>query len=54
MLAVAAITFSSVSAFAVAPVQTQQDSTKTGKKHKKEKKDKMKKDSTRKDTAMKM
>lgn len=52
MLAVAAITFSSVNVFAVVPVQTQQDSTKTSKKHKKDKK--MKKDTTQKDSAMKM
>lgn len=56
MIAVAAISFGSVSAFAATPVQTQQDTTKkkeTKKKMKKHKK--MMKDTTmKKDTAMKM
>ena len=56
MIAVAAISFGSVNAFAAMPVQTQQDTTKkkeTKKKMKKHKK--MTKDTTmKKDTAMKM
>ncbi|MES2267905.1 MAG: hypothetical protein V4520_14175 [Bacteroidota bacterium] len=53
MIAVAAISFGSVNAFAATPVQTQQDTSKTKKKPMKNKK--MKKDtSTKKDTSMKM
>lgn len=54
MIAVAAISFSTVNAFAAMPMQTQQDSTsKMKKKHMKKKM--MKKDTTtKKDTAMKM
>lgn len=57
MIAVAAISFGSVNAFAETPVQTQQDTTKTKKKDtkKKMKHKKMMKDTTmKKDTAMKM
>jgi hypothetical protein len=53
MIAVAAITFGSVNAFAIAPMQTQQDTTK--KKVIKKKGKKMTKDTTmKKDTATKM
>ena len=53
MIAVAAISFGSVNAFASTPMQTQQDTSKTKKKPMKTKK--MKKDtSTKKDTSMKM
>jgi hypothetical protein len=53
MIAVAAISFSTVNAFAAMPMQTQQDST--SKTKKKDMKKKMKKDTTtKKDTAMKM
>jgi hypothetical protein len=52
MIAVAAITFGSVTAFAAAPMQTQQDTTK---KKVTKKKGKMAKDTMmKKDTAMKM
>jgi hypothetical protein len=56
MIAVAAISFGSVNAYAAMPVQTQQDTSKTKKKPmKKMKGKKMSKDtSMKKDTAMKM
>jgi hypothetical protein len=55
MIAVAAISFSSVNAFAAMPVQTQQDTSKMKKKPMKKKGKKMEKDtSMKKDTAMKM
>nr|WP_067061353.1 hypothetical protein [Mucilaginibacter sp. L294] len=57
MIAVAAISFGSVNAFAAMPVQTQQDTSKMKKKpmKKKMKSKKMMKDtSMKKDTAMKM
>lgn len=54
MIAVAAISFGSVNAFATTPMQTQQDTSKTKKKPMKKKMEKTKKDSTKRDTAMKM
>jgi hypothetical protein len=56
MIAIAAISFGSVTAFAATPVQTQQDTAKMKKKpmKKKMKHKKMKKDSMKKDTSMKM